>query len=881
MKNKIFSIKVISAILLLVNSLLFTVSVNAQRSKSSINDSWKFHQGGVAFAQRAHQKNFPLPIDDLWETVSLPHCWNTNDPFDDEESYLRGIGWYRKFIKIDSIYMGKSLFLQFEGANQVSDVYVNGIFAGQHKGGYTGFTFDITNYVKIGEENLIAVQVDNSHDNTITPLSIGFALYGGIYRDVWLLSTNKIHFKQTHYGSNGVYISTPDVSAKKAGISIRSLVENKSELEQKVQVSHEVYDAKGTKVLDLHKNVSIAAGKSVDFNDMQGIVNNPELWSPENPVLYTVISSIEVDGNLIDEVKNSIGFRWFSLDKDKGLLFNGEKYTLKGTNRHQDMDGFGSALSNTQHIQDMLWIKNMGANFVRLAHYPQDPIVLETADKLGLLVWVEIPNLNYIVPSSEITAISAHRTKEMIYQNFNHPSIMFWGSMNELFLWDKDATRKAKIEDPIYRKQVRDFVFCMDSVIRNTDPSRLTTLAIHGSKDYDIANITQIPDMVSVNQYSGWYSGSFSGFGGYLDNRHKTYNDQVLFISEYGAGSDVRVNITMPKRFDFTGKYQRMFHKSYLKQINDREYLVGSAVWSQFDFSQPHTGGSIGHINQKGLQKFDRTPKDVYYFYKANWNPDPMVYIASRDWIIRCGWNGKVAHDILRNEQEVDVYSNMSEVELFHNGVSLGKKQPDELKEASWKVPFVEGVNKIKTIATKEELVVEDILEINFKEYNLEFNDAQFLAINVGSHYEFVDDAGLVWLPDQKYVDKHYGWIEGKTAMVNKDVIILNAKNKEPLYDYYHEGISAYKLNVPNGNYDVELYFADAIKFKSGERMFDVLINGNKVLTDFDITGSYGFATGVGKAFVIEIVDGKGLSLDFVSKEGEALLNGIKLRKIY
>lgn len=872
--------KIFGAVLLLI-ALLSGTSVNAQRSKISINENWKFHSGGFAFAQRAHQKNFPLPIDDMWKTISIPHTWNATDPFDDAESYRRGIGWYRKFLTVDSALSDKSIFLHFEGANQTTDLYVNGAYVGQHKGGYNGFTFDVTDYMTVGEENLIAVKVDNSHDNTITPLSIGYALYGGIYRDVWMVTTNKVHFKQTHFGSSGVYVSTPKVSARKASVDILSLIENASESNQNITVTHEIVDPNGDVVLDLKEEMILPAGNSAKLEGMQASLDNPLLWSPENPALYMVVSSIEVNGQVADKIVNPLGFRWFSLDHDNGLLFNGEKYTLKGTNRHQDFDGLGSALPNEQHIKDLQWIKEMGANFVRLAHYPQDPVVLQMADKLGLLVWIELPNVNYIIPSNEITALSAHRIKEMIYQNYNHPSVMFWGSTNEIFLWDKDGTRKAKIGDDTYRRKVRDFVFTMDSVIRHTDPWRLSTLAIHGSTQYDEANITEIPQMVALNQYPGWYFGSFTGLGGYLDKRHRTYKDQVLFISEYGAGADVRVNSTKPERFDFTGKYQRMYHKAYLKQINERKYLVGSAVWNQFDFSQPHTGGSVYHINQKGLQTFDRKTKDAYYLYKANWNPDPMVYIASRDWKRRCGWSGKVAHDILLNEQEVDVYSNMDVIELFHNGLSLGKKKPDELMEATWKVSFVEGANEIRTVAKKGRQVVEDMLEIQFKRYNLDFKDEDELAINVGSNYEFEDRAGLVWLPDQNYSTNHYGTIGGKTTMINKDVIVLQAKNKEPLYNYFTEGLSAYKLDVPDGIYQIDLYFVDATNYSPGERVFDVLINGNKVLKDYDLTGQNGFAKAVEKAFVTEVKDGNGIDLDFVSKAGKALLCGIKLRKLH
>ena len=864
--------------------LSVTITVLSQETKVppysiSINDNWKYHKGGVAFAFRDGQKGFPEGLDENWETVSLPHTWNAEDPFDEKISYIRGIGWYRKYLYIDSTDQERRYFLAFEGANQKTDVYVNGMFAGQHKGGYTGFTFDITEFVQPGAQNLVAVKVDNSHDNTITPLSIGFALYGGIYRDVWLRVTNPVHFSKTHYGSSGVYISTPEVSKREASLDIRSIIENNSETAQHVEISHSVFNPDEKEVLKIQEKISIPPGKKVDLKDARGKVKKPLLWSPENPVLYTVTSTIEAGGNVIDKVESPLGFRWFQVDPENGFFLNGEKYVLKGTNRHQDYEGLGIALHDSLHVRDLKWIKNMGVNFLRLAHYPQDPTVLRTADSLGLIIWVETPNVNYIVPSDEITETSGNKLLEMIYQRYNNPSVVFWGSSNEIFLWDKTARRESKIEDVFYKKQVRNFVFTMDSLIRIADPYRISTLAIHGSRDYDNAGITDIPHMVSINNYAGWYFGNFPGFGNYLDSRRRRFPDQTLFVSEYGAGSDGRINSTSPERFDFSNQYQQLYHKAYLKQINERPYLAGTAIWAQFDFSQPHTGGSIYHINQKGMQRWDRTPKDIYYFYKANWNEEPMVYIASRDWTNRAGWNGKNKQSLLPDKQEVKVYSNLQEVELFVNNISQGKKKPDELMEVVWQVQLEVGENSVKAVAKGGKKRLTDVIDLDYTKYNLNFDDLNEIAINTGFNGEFIDHTGRLWLPDQVYQEDHYGSIDGSFEMIKKDLILKGIGDLEPVYNYYLEGLAEYRLDIPDGTYNIKLLFADGEALAAGERVFDVSVNGKTVLKDFDMVALNGFGHGMETKFEINVSDGKGVNINFQPVKGSPILCGVLIQK--
>ena len=849
------------------------------RVRFTINENWKFHPGGIGYGQREIYRNVPCPIDALWESVAIPHTWNANDPFDDAESYRRGISWYRKRIALPDEYKDKHIFIYFEGVNQTADVYINGAFAGNHKGGYTAFSIDITAFVKFdGKENLIAVQVDNSHDDMIPPLAVGYALYGGIYRDVWLIATHPVHLKMTDYGSGGVFISTPVVNNEEAVVEIAGTVANFSEQRQEVNIVSTMVDDENKVIRQVTTKLSIREKSEALFKQTGKNIKYPHPWSPENPYLYTVYTEVYIDGILIDRVKNPLGCRWFSFDGD-GFYLNGEKYKLKGTNRHQDFEGIGSALPNSQHVTDLEWIKSMGANFLRLAHYPQDPVVLETADRLGLLIWEEIPVVNYITVSTEFQENSRSMLREMIRQHYNHPSVIMWGSCNEVFLFNEKAERARTITNESYKSQVYITVKGLDSLIRAEDPYRYSTLAMHSSTDYNKAGIADIPMVPAWNLYSGWYSGKFEEFGRWLDKKHNETPDRPIFISEYGAGSDERINSSHSKPFDFSGNWQRLYHEAYLKQIKERPYLAGTAVWNQFDFSQPHVGGSIPHINQKGLQKWDREPKDVYYLYKANWNPEPMVHIASRDWTKRIGLK-YFCDDSVIAFQTVDVYSNLAEIELFCNGKSLGKKQSDEIKKASWQIDMEPGTNVIEAQGFNNEKPVRDLLVINYHEIPSDMSKLDELRINVGFNAEFVEKSGRIWIPDQVYKKGAWGHIAGDAKMINKDLIAVHSWDLTPLFNYYLEGIQEYRIDIPDGQYEVELYFTEPEYLRIGERIFNVSINENLVFNQLDLAKKYGVNKAVSRSFITTCINNTGIVVKFEKIASEPLLCAVRVRKI-
>jgi beta-galactosidase len=855
-----------------------TAQVSTQpRVRLSIDDGWKFMAGGENLAWSA------TVSDEKWERVTLPHTWNAQDPFDDVPSYRRGVGWYRRTLRLDQTMKGKSVFLYFEGANQRADVYVNGAFAGEHRGGYTAFAFDVTPLLKFDgkeNENLVAVMVDNSHDPYIPPLSVGYALYGGLYRDAWLMATNAVHLDVTDHASPGVFVSTPKVSRERGEVAARGAVVNGAPAPKRLRVVNRVADAAGAFVAEASSTLAAAAGGTVEFHQTLPAVDRPHLWSPSDPYLYTVVTEVYDGGTLVDRVENPLGFRWYRFDPARGFFLNGEKLPLHGTNRHQDFEGEGSALSNVQHARDMELIKSMGANFVRLAHYPQDPAVLAAADRLGLLIWEEIPVVNYITPAPEFTANAEGMLRDMIRQHFNHPSVILWGIMNESLLYGGNGGRVGTHTDSAYVRSVRALAERLNAVVHAEDPTRRSVMAIHESEDYDRWGIADVTDVLGVNLYKGWYSGTFPDFGAILDERHRAHPTQAVVVSEYGAGSDHRLNSVAPERFDFTGGWQRLYHESHLRQLQTRPWLAGTAIWNEFDFSQPNKGYSIPNLNQKGMMTWDRRPKDVFYLYEANWGAEPVVHVASHDWTKRIGTDSSAAPGAGPRSvrQPVDVYSNLPSVELFLNSRSLGAKAPDGIRKASWEVPFAPGDNVLEARGVRDGRPYADRVVVHLDYYAPTLADSSVpfreLGVNVGASAQFADDAGPAWVGDQKYHPGAFGY-EGGSA--ERTGAIVTGTARVPLFITYRQGLSGYRFDVPDGEYEVALLFAEPKETAPGRRVFGVSVNGAPVVERLDLAERAGRGGAVTLKVETRAAGGNGVRVTFERGVGEPILSGVHL----
>jgi len=553
---------------------LFTISNNLfarndtknPRTCFSINEQWRFAYSNEEI------KNSAIP-ESQWQRINLPHTWNMNDALTDTSAYRRGIGWYKKELTLPGHFKGKRIFLHFEGANQTTEVFVNGKQAGKHIGGYTAFTFDISGLLQFnddGNRNAIAVKINNRFHKDIPPLSADFTFYGGIYRDVWLMAVDPLHITLDDLGSKGIYISTPQVSAEQASVSIRGKVDIFSEIDRNVVIVNSVYSPSGGEAARAETKLKVKAGKPTEFNSNEITIDNPLLWSPDQPHLYSVKTEIYEAGQLIDKVVSPLGFRFFKMDAEKGFYLNGKPLKLIGTNRHQDYAGYGNALPDRLHIKDLEMIKEAGFNFLRLAHYPQDPLVLEAADRLGLIIWEEIPIVNYVTASDVFRENSKRMMTEMIRQHYNHPSVIFWGYMNEVFLHDANGNRNKEMYFPEeYLKWTVQLAQELDDLAHQEDPGRITVMAGHHSHLYDKTGISAVPDAMGFNLYQGWYSSRFEDFGEFVDAMHKEFPNRKIILSEYGAGSDERLHSNRTKHWSVK-KFNQVLFKIF------DELLAGS-----------------------------------------------------------------------------------------------------------------------------------------------------------------------------------------------------------------------------------------------------------------------------------------------------------------
>ena len=841
------------------------------RIKYSLNDGWSFTLSDSSY--------------NLSETICIPHTWNSIDASDGDLEYIRGTGIYQKEFILDKKLDGKRIFIHFEGINQVSDLLINSEYLEQHRGGYTAFTLEMTDFVTYGKKrpNLLEVRVNNEFNHNIPPLSADFTFYGGIYRDVWLVATDPVHLTLSDHGSEGVYIRTPEVSTMQAAVEVECSIDNQSETPREIQLVSTIYNGMGEEKSTCDQTIHLAADGEAKFILTHPLIEYPELWSPDHPNLYTVHTELLESGKLIDRVKSPLGFRFFRMDPDEGFFLNGEAVKLVGTNRHQDYADLGNALPDSLHVKDMQLIKEAGFNFVRLAHYPQDPAVLDAADSLGLIVWEEIPIVNYVTTTDGFRRNCETMMREMIRQHYNHPSVFFWGYMNEIFLQDMYGKRN---QDMVFPEEYLDWTVelakNLDKISREEDPSRLTAMAVHQGELYNQTGISNIPQAIGYNLYPGWYSGDLEGLGRYLDWEHQKYPERNIMLSEYGAGSDERLHSLTSVPFDFTVEYQAKFMESYLQQILQRPYVGVTSVWVQNDFGSVSRGGTKPGINQKGLAKWDRTTKDCYFLYKANLNPDPMVYIASRDWRYRTGTNHQATWEsgFSTVKQPVNVYTNLNQVELLLDGKSLGTKKPDKVGKITWMAPFNHGRNHLKASGINKDISYSDSLDIDFHYRPPILNDPSVpfssLGVNIGSKAQYTDQDGFVWDADQAYMAGSFGYTGGIGTRFYRKQIIDN-QTDTPLYYSFREDITGYSLDVPEGEYQVEFHFARNRGTGAEEAVFHVHINGDFI---FQVNGrEHAIGAAFLRSYSVSVKSGESLNIRFENISGTTFLNALKISR--
>ena len=527
-----------------INHFTYSVAWQTTSKDQITSDGWSFLKNDSS----AHSTN--------WEQVTIPHTWNIEDVMDDVPGYYRGVGVYKRQLQIDNTLNGKQLFLFFEGVNQVAEIFVNGKKAGNHVGGYAAFSVDITPFIKPGNGNEIIVKVDNRYNADIPPLSADFSFFGGIYRDVLLIAVETVHFSLNDFGSKGVFIITPSVTRSSASVVVKTTLTNKLHDKQKIKIVSSVTNKKGKKVGAAFSVQTVEQGADQSFSNTVIKIKDPHLWSPESPYLYTVTTEIRdaVSNRLLDIIKNPLGLRWFRFDSKNGFFLNDKPYKLIGSSRHQDYKGMGNAVPKKFATRDVELIKEMGGNFLRVAHYPQDPAILEACDRLGILASVEIPIVNEITESESFYNNCEDMQVEMIRQHFNHPSVIMWCYMNEVLL--KPHFNNNKEKQKIYYANIARLAKRLDSITRKEDPFRYTMMAHHGDFiRYKEVGLIDIPMLVGWNLYSGWYGGDMSGFPAFLDQFHKAYPDKPMMVTEYGADADPRIWSNERVRFDKSVEY--------------------------------------------------------------------------------------------------------------------------------------------------------------------------------------------------------------------------------------------------------------------------------------------------------------------------------------
>lgn len=579
--------------------------------------------------------------DGVRTLVDLPHTWNSKDGQDGGNDYYRGTCVYDCIVKKPDFTADERVYLQFHGVNASAKVIFNDTVVCTHDGGYATFRVDVTDYLQA--ENKLVVEADNCVNDRIYPQKADFTFYGGIYRDVEFLIVSKQHFELDYYGGLGMQYTT-EINGDDAVVHAISYV-NEEAKKSGAATKFSLLDDKGNIVAE------------AEGNDVMLHVKHAHLWNGvEDPYLYELKAELIKDGASVDEISCQCGIRFFEFRAEDGFYLNGRHYPLHGVSRHQDFKGIGNAISKQQHDMDMELIREVGANTIRLAHYQHDQYFYDLCDKYGMIVWAEIPYISeHLANGNENTIL---QMKELIIQNYNHPSIVMWGVSNEITI----SGRKLK-------KQMLANHKVLNELCHKLDPTRPTTLACFAMCPHwhPVAHIT---DLVGWNLYLGWYVPFFWLNDLWIRFWHFLYPKRRLCYSEYGAEGMPNLHSAKPRRGDNTEEYQCKYHEYMLKCFARYPYLWGTYYWNMFDFAADarNQGGEPG-MNHKGMITFDRkVKKDTFYLYKAYWTDKPFVHLAGKRYEYR---TEKVT--------EITVYSNLPEVSLYHNGKLVETQKGDKV----------------------------------------------------------------------------------------------------------------------------------------------------------------------------------------------------------
>lgn len=697
------------ALLVVCNSL----PARAERVVTPLTD-WKF-------VRRDASAGEPIAA---WPTVSVPHSWNSEDGRIPAPAatvtadtprvsgvqqarrflYYRGPATYARTLAAPAAWRGKRVFIRFQAASQVAEVWLNGRRLGDHRGAFTAFAFELTGDLNIGGANELRVRVDNSWDADIAPTSGDFNVNGGLYRPVDLIVTDATGISPTYFGSSGLFATPRVVGVDRAEVDVRTMLTSDGRIAAPVTVETRIADARG-RIVARRVDADVTVPQGIAQHERTLTIDHPRLWQGRrDPYLYTVTVRVTRGKHLLDEVRQPLGLRNFGMSQASGFLLNGRPYPIHGTARHQDFKLKGWAVTPSDEAEDARIILDLGATAVRNAHYPQSTSWHDLLDRAGLLAWNEVPIVNEITDSPAYRANVELQMREMVLQLYNHPSIAWWGIFNEIENLPTPPSAPLLV-------RLRD-------VARELDPIRVVAAASdHGERYYN-----KIPDEIGFNNYPGWYVGNWprpeydtyritaEDMAPFIRFRAKEVGRRIA-ITEYGAGGSPDQQQEGPPvkpvpahggPFHPEG-YQTWVHERDWAQMKDNPDLWGTFVWSTFDFTSSgrNEGGNVS-LNNKALVTRDRkTKKDAYFLYQANWSDVPMVHINARRLVVR-----------RRAVTAIAVYSNLERVELFLNGRSLGSRTPDDIRKVEWPaVTLSPGRNVVRAVASGHGRRVSDEVE--------------------------------------------------------------------------------------------------------------------------------------------------------------------------
>ncbi len=860
------------------------------RVEMSLRDGWRFKLGPESATELQAEP------DSTWTTVSVPHTWNRVGYYKDAPAShintaqnvltTQGVGWYKLVFTPPANVEGMESFLQFDAASRIATVWLNGTMLGTHRGGFSRFRVNSTPALKPGQENTLTVEVDNTKPvlggstADVLPLTGDFFVYGGLYRPVSLVFTKKMHLDLMDYGSSGVYAKTMSIAPPGAQVQVRARVRNDSEQSGTLVLRTLLVDARGKVAAQQDQSVTLGPASVIE-RTANVAVPHPHLWQGvEDPYLYRLVVELSDESSrLVDRVSLPFGIRQVRFDPDRGLFLNGKHADVHGVGYHQDREGKGWASEPEDVAADEAMMREMGVTGIRLTHYQHGQPIHDLADRDGLVLWDEIPLVSQwtlgesLQPTEALRENARQQLRELIAQDFNHPSVITWSIGNEIDFGNSIpafvGNKSGAVPDPL------PLLKELNQLAHELDPDRPTTLAtccegIHYAPDTVVPITASVTDLAGANRYFGWYYGKPSDLGAHLDALHHTRPAQPMAVTEYGAGgavslhSDNALGGPESRNRPQAEEYESYIHEQNWATLRSKPYLWGTFLWNSFDFgSTTRSEGNAQDINTKGIMTFDhKFRKDPYFFYKANWTTTPTIHINSSLYTER-------AYRIA----DVRVYSNAPKTSLKVNGKLVGVLADCPDRICVWHgIALGPGANNIIATGRFPRGDVED--------------KVQWHLSDAAAKGAYIDCGALVAgaSPDRRFGSDTF--FEGGTAQLitgpgagfraPAPASIAGTTSPE-VAATYRAGSFTYRVPVDDGPHSVVLTFVEP-SLRPGNRIFDVFANGQKIVANLDVAASAGGAlTAYQRRFEVNGRDGM-VILEFRPTKGDAIVSAIEVQ---